>query len=245
MLRPLIFLVLFFVFGKIDAQVVLKTTVDSSAAKKQSIGVKVRGIGKEEVVTYKGNPLDEDSVAQALKIDPTLLFRGDFPIFFEQRLSDAFSVEMGLGITWTDYMYELFQNNGRFLNQEKKDVRFRSGSSVRLHARWYFSKYSTAISGHYLEFGAARRNYRMDYYYNTGLIRIPQPINRTWYDFTVRYGFQEADKYAFLFWDGYVGLGLRSFDEDRVVVTGINAEFANRKGLRVFLTAGFRLAFGL
>ncbi|MGL4599692.1 MAG: hypothetical protein ACRCYO_19355 [Bacteroidia bacterium] len=241
----MIFLFLFFLFGKTDAQVVLKTTVDTSSVKKQSIGVKVRGAGKEEVITYKGSPMDEDSVAQALKIDPTLLLRGEFPILYEQRLGDAFSFGLGLGITWTDYIYEFAQNGGRFLGQEKKDVRFRGGSSVRLNTRWYPSRYSTAISGHYLELGAAWRYYRMDYYVNTGLIRIPRPIKRTWYDFTLCYGFQNADKYAFMFWDAYVGLGIRSFNEDRIARSGLNAEITNRQGARVFLTAGIRLAFGL
>jgi hypothetical protein len=231
----------------LSAQHVLKTHHDTTEAKTAPVKVTVINPNGKQPMKYQGRKMAADSVQQALKINFLQFARGEFSLYYEYRLSDAFSVEAGAGITYVDYIHELFVNEGRFISKsaEGKNVRFLSGFSGRAQLRWYPSRYETAISGFYLAPDFSRRNWQMDYLVNTGLINEPHRLNRSWTELRVQAGFQDADPYENLFWEWYVAAGFRYVDEDVVKGSGADAVFITDKYWEPVISGGIKLGFTL
>lgn len=239
--------IFFFCIPKMQGQIVLKTGSDTSSGKKQDVKVNVINPHGKQPVRYDGKSMHMDSVQQAFKLNPFQLVRGEFSLYYEYRLSDAFSVEAGAGVTYIDYPYELFANEGRFIfkDGEGKNVRFLSGFAGHAQIRWYPSRYETAITGFYIAPDISRRNWQMDYLVNTGLIREPHRMKRAWTDFKIQFGYQEADPYENMFWEWFLSAGVRMNDEDYVAGSAYGAEFTHRKYMRVVIGAGIKLGFTL
>jgi hypothetical protein len=232
-------------FFRLEGQTVLHTSDTSSGNNKVSVNV-LNPHGKQPV-TYNGNSMHTDSVQQALKINFFQVPRGEYSLYYEYRLADAFSVEAGAGVTYIDYFYEMFENEGRFFgnSHEARSVRFLSGFAAHLQFRCYPSKYETAITGFYVAADASRRDWQMDYNVNTGLINEPHRIKRTWNDFKIQIGFQDADPYENIFWEWYLAAGLRLFDGDYIKGVGVDAQFLHEKYWLPVFAGGLKLGFTL
>lgn len=228
------------------AQTVLKTSSDS-ASPKTGVKVTVLNPNGKQPVPYSGHAMRADSVQQALKLAPGNFLRGDFSLYYEYRLSDQFSLEGAAGVTYIDYMYEVIENGARFIldENEGRSVKFYSGFSGRFQVRWYPSRYETAITGYYFAPEISRRSYRMDYLVNTGLISEPHPLRRTFTDFKLQFGFQDADPYERTFWEWYLAAGIRHIDQDHVEGRGPEAEFVHWNYWKPVIGGGIKIGFVL
>jgi hypothetical protein len=244
-MRKTFYIALILLFpGFLSAQVVLRTYGDTS---KTIIHVSVLNPHGKESVAYSGHSLHTDSVQQALKVNPTNWLHGDFSLYYEYRLSNHFSAEAAAGVTYIDYMYEIIQNEGRFISKfsESSSAKFYSGYSGRFQFRWYPSNYETAITGYYLAPEISTRTYKMDYLVNTGLIAEPHRLNRKYVDLRLQFGHQDADPYDSFFWEWYVSAGLRHFNEDYVTGAGLDAEFGHSDYWGPIVGVGLKIGFNL
>ena len=230
---------------QLHAQKVLKTSNDSDS--KSGVVVTVLNPHGKTPVSYDGHSLYTDSVQQAIKINFLQLARGEFALYYEHRLGDPFSFEIGAGVTYVDYLYEIFVNESRFLgkNSEGRSVRFLSGFAGHAQLRWYPSKYETAISGYYFGADVSRRDWQMDYLVNTGLISEPTRIKRRWSEFKLQFGFQDAEPYENTFWEWFVAGGLRFADEETVDGAGIDAVFNHQRYWQPVIAIGLKMGFTL
>src|ERR1044071_5460048 len=86
--------------AQLGAQTVSTPQGDTTTTKKKkTIKVNVIDPKGKKKIAYNGTPLMLDSVQKAVKIDPALLTRGEFSVFYEWRLADRFSVEGAGGLT--------------------------------------------------------------------------------------------------------------------------------------------------
>ncbi|HEU4717256.1 MAG TPA: hypothetical protein VFU15_05465 [Bacteroidia bacterium] len=233
-------------FPQAAGQTVLHTAGDSSDVKSK---VKVRVINPhgKKPIDYTGVAIHTDSVQMAIKINPLNALRGDFPAYFEWRVSDPFSVEVALGATYIDYMYELVNNGGQYIldANERRNVKFYSGFTGRFQLRWYPSNSETAITGFYIAPEFARRTYRMDYYVNTGLIREPHPIHRNYTDFRLQIGWQNADPYENVFLEWFASAGIRFQQTDWIEGSGTEAVFKSDSWASFVVGGGLKIGFTL
>lgn len=218
---------------------------DTTKLRKKTIKVNVIDPNGKKKIAYSGSPMVMDSVQKAVKIDPILLMRGEFSVFYEWRLSRNFSVEGAAGLTYIDMVYEIFQNETRFLRggQEANVVQFHTGIAVRAQARYYPAKYETAITGFYIAPTWAYRTWNMEYFVNTGLISVPYDVKRTWNEFRLQIGEQDPDPYSVVFTEWYLNVGLQFREDDHVEGRGITAEIGHTSETRLVVGAGVKIGF--
>lgn len=243
-----LFAVLLYCFTlTLSAQTVGVPDGDTTQPKKKTIKVNVIDPKGKKRISYSGAPMRMDSVQKAIKIDPTLLFRGEFTVFFEWRLAHHFSVEGGLGLTYIDFMYEIAQNNGRFImtGQERDRVQFHTGIALRAQARYFPSRYETAIEGFYIAPTFSYRSWNMEYFVSNGLVAIPYDVKREWTEFRIQIGEQDPDPYSVVFTEWYLNLGIQFREEDRIAGQGVTAEIRHRTASRVVFGAGVKIGFVL
>jgi hypothetical protein len=238
-------LIILFLAGGLGAQT--SGDSDTSKLKKKTIKVNVIDPKGKKRVQYSGAPIFLDSVQKAVKLDPMLLFRGEFSVFFEWRLSRHFSVEGAGGITYIDFAYETFENNARFLPQgeEANSAQFHSGISVRLQPRYFPSRYETAIEGFYMAPTFCYRTWNMTYFINNGLVSFPHPVKREWTEFRLQIGEQDCDPYSVFFTEWYLNFGVQIRNDDRVLSRGVTAEIAHITRARLVFGAGVKIGFVL
>lgn len=242
--NALIFLLLF--CGQLAAQVVDAPT-DTTQPKKKTIRINVIDPKGKKRVAYDGQPIFLDSVQKAVKLDPILLTRGEFSVFYEWRLSDRFSVEGGLGITYIDFAYEIFENSGRFIRngQEANDVQFHTGVAARAQARYFPSRFETALTGFYFAPTWAYRTWNMEYYINNGLVSVPYDVKRSWHEIRLQIGEQDPDPYSVVFTEWYLNFGVQFRENDHVDGRGLTAEIGHTSEVRLVLGAGVKIGFVL
>jgi hypothetical protein len=220
---------------------------DTSQLKKKTIKVNVIDPKGKKRVQYSGDPIFLDSVQKAVKVDPVLLFRGEFSVFYEWRLAQHFSIEGSGGITFIDFLYETFENDARFLpqGQEANDVQFHTGISLRLQPRYFPSHYVTAIEGFYMAPVYSYRTWNMTYYVSNGLVSFPHEVKREWNEFRLQIGDQDCDPYSVVFTEWYLNIGVQYRSDDVVYSRGITAEVQHTNESRLVLGAGIKIGFVL
>jgi hypothetical protein len=231
--------------SSVTAQVVAPGDSVPASSKKQTVKVSVIDPAGKKKVAYNGHPILTDSVQKAVKLDPTLLVRGEFTVFYEWRLSRHFSVEGGLGLTYVDLTYELFQNNGRFIinGLQSGDAQFNTGFAARGQFRFFPAKYESAIGGFYVAPAFAYRTWHMDYFVSNGLVSEKYQIERQWTEVRLQIGEQDPDPYSVLFTEWYLNFGLQFRNEDRVRGQGVTSEIIHRNTTRVVFGAGVKIGF--
>lgn len=239
-----IFFLLFFAL-RMSAQ----TTEPGDTTKLQKKTIKVSVIdpkGKKRV-QYSGEPIILDSVQKAVKVDPILLVRGEFSVFYEWRLSHHFSVEGGVGLTYIDLFYETFENDARFLpdGEEGSNAEFHTGIALRIQPRYFPSRFETAITGFYIAPTYAYRTWNMEYYINNGLVSFPHDVKRTWHEIRFQFGEQDCEPYSVPFTEWYINIGAQIREDDRVIGRGVTAEIGHVSEVRLMLGAGVKIGFVL
>jgi hypothetical protein len=191
-----------------------------------------------------------NSLSWAIKCNPTVLFRGELPVYFERRLNKSFSMEAAVGVTFEDFLKESVIQ-GKSIFQKDPNVDKLSGITSKLALR-YFPRHN-AFSDLYVSPEVDFKNYRKDVSgvymgadnrYTSGKLRDKQ----VYVDFKAILGFQNTDEFNNEFYtDWYVGIGLRVGTEDNVVADELNANVIQSKHVNVLtpvLTVGVKIGLG-
>jgi hypothetical protein len=157
-------------------------------------------------------PRSSTQLNYTVKIEPTLLANGDFPLFFERRITGKLTGVAGLGVTGRDIIFHFIDN--QIDQHEDKDKgslnRTRLGASFRAGLRFYPSSNTTVPEGFY--FALLYQVKRYNWEQNFDLQNNVQSKNREYRrisDVLFQIGYQHINKYNMAF-DVYTGLGFRS-----------------------------------
>ena len=98
---------------------------------------------------WETDAYDVDSLVEvhnALKLDPLQIIRGEFSVFYERRISNRVSLEVGLGLTRRNWTYSWFFSD---VDDLRRNIVVHTGPSMRLGLRYYL-KDSEELEGVYL-----------------------------------------------------------------------------------------------
>jgi|GEM_PF-2537530 len=164
-----------------------------------------------------------------IKCNPTILLRGQLPVYVEHKLNNRYSLEGAVGMTFEDYGKAMLE--GKPVFQKVPNEQQLTGVCAKAAARYYTRK--TALSEIYLSPEMDFTDYRMDVTgvhmsdgrYTSGKLRDQQD----YFDLRFVLGFQNTENYdSDFYFDWYVGAGLRMGTENDVI-----PEDANPNAIRV------------
>lgn len=162
------------------------------------------GLSPELEDAYMPDSLVE--VHNAIKIDPFQVLRGELMVFYERRISNRMSVEIGAGITRRNWSYALFDKDADDL---RRNITVLTGPSVRLGARYYFNN-SPELNGAYLMPQLAFRVFDKQF----AEIDSTGELNGTAYidhreigEINLTFGYQRLNLRSNFFYDIYAGMG--------------------------------------
>jgi hypothetical protein len=145
----------------------------------------------------------------ALKINLSSLFRSDFCLSYEKKLSRLYSAELTAGLTRYDKITEAFD----FFNYHPRDMvqarrQYSLSPSVKAGIRYYFETNPDEISGPYLSVeGMYRRyGYTIKNNYTTPSLAKEHSDQR---EIRFLYGWQNSDVKEVAFYDCSIGVGYR------------------------------------
>ena len=194
----------------------------------------------------------EESIRPAwiLKFSPTLLSRGELPVFIERRISSRCGIEVAAGITFQDFLKQTFFPNQPVLQANQIEEKL-SGIVAKLSFHYYLGK--SAPSELYCAPQIEFKNYRKDVHgvyfengrYAAGKVRDQQ----TYMDIKAMLGYQPTEEFERdFFFDWFIGAGLRLGSEDNVIADERNSNIIKLHHvnvLRPVITAGVKLSLGL
>lgn len=183
------------------------------------------------VITFKTQAQDDDNVliyssyddagkekvAQTtkftIKINPLLILSGDLPIYVEKPFGDNFSMEVGVGVTHEDFLYNIAPVDEFATNEER---RANIGYSGRIAAKYYPSSFLPAPEGWYggIEFRYRRYNTQiLDNCDDSSLSSTYLDESRKQLDGRIIFGYSLILGENIVF-DLYSGIGMRYSDVD-------------------------------
>lgn len=160
-------------------------------------------------------------VHNALKIDPLQIVRGEIAVFYERRISNRFSIELGAGITRRSWTYSLFHND---VDDLRRNITIQTQPAIRAGLRYYFAE-SPELNGLYIMPQVAWRVFKKNF------AEMDSTGELTGRDFTdqrevmevnLTIGLQRLSYNSNFFYDVYLGVGYgfvsgvavkREFDE--------------------------------
>jgi hypothetical protein len=168
----------------------------------------------------------ENTSKWSLKCNPLILFRGEVPVYLEGKLSSAWSTEVGLGVTFTDYLKDIILK-GKTLGGKDPNVDHLSGICAKWNVRYY--PRHNAGEGLYVAPEVDCTTYRKDVkgvylnsdnQYEGGKLRDKQ----SYLDGLVLLGWKVSNPAENDFsFDWFVGAGVRTGAEDNVIPDEKNA----------------------
>lgn len=145
-------------------------------------------------------------VHNALKLDPLQIFRGEFSVFYERRISNRISIELGAGFTRRNWTLALFDLDADDL---RRNIDVHTQFSGRLGVRYYFLD-SPELNGLYLMPQVAYRVFEKtfnDLDDNGDLTGVSHLDRREIIDFNLCVGFQKLSLASNFLFDIYFGVG--------------------------------------
>lgn len=178
-----------------------------------TITTKVIIFDEEDITKYDSS--NKNYGKNALKFNPLLLINGEIPLFYERAINSSFSFEVALGMTYRDYLGDLWES----LDDDdltRENTKINSHFSFKLAARHYTG--GIALDGFYFSLEYANRKYSQDiiiesYDYNsvTGT-NLTETYNFTEQQFHKEFkiicGSQDYNYWDNFFVDYYVGVGI-------------------------------------
>jgi hypothetical protein len=149
-------------------------------------------------------------VKNVIKINPLLFFRGEIPVYFERALSPRLSAELGLGLTYRNYI--TLPIDGDDADEFSAGTKLRPKPSFHFGARYYLMD-DLEPQGTYLQVEFAYLNYTKDQDTKDSLGQftgINLTDERIFNDVRLLFGYQSLGTTSNLLFDFYGGLGLRS-----------------------------------
>jgi len=183
-------------------------------------------------------------IYHALKMAPLLILNGEIPVYYERRIGDHLSIELGLGITHQDYLYQGLQEE--FYSDEDRETQY--GYSMALGLKFFPSKYTMAIDEMYFGPDIRYKNYNTTLIGCEGLTVGPVEETRQVIDYKLTGGFiyWVADRVMF---DLYAGLGMRTKNVveaycEQIGPVTVNVLQSTSKETGPVVTVGFKFGFG-
>ena len=189
-----------------DKDVFDKKDNNSSRSVSDDGAAKVVTVTYSKLNTGKGGISDKE-VFHAIKIDPVLFIVGELPIFYEHRLGNKTSFEIGLGITMLDYINSGIISEASISEYyDSRNVKL--GYTISGEFRFYPSNHTRALEDIY--FGPHIKFKQ----YNTSLINCGSPLEEaldehiTYLNAQLKVGYiiYPSDR---VFFDWYGGIGLK------------------------------------
>ena len=186
---------------------------------------------EEDMSKYDSS--NENYGKNAIKFNPLLLINGEIPLYYERAINSSFSAEIALGMTYRDYLGDLW----RSLDDDGalENTKINSHFSYKLALRYYTG--GVALDGFYFSLEYANRKYSQDviiesYDYNmvtgTNVTTINNFTEQQFHnEFKMICGSQEHSYWDNFFIDYYIGVGVdkktsSSIESKRDDLTGIN-----------------------
>lgn len=145
-------------------------------------------------------------VHNGLKVDPLQIFRGEILVFYERRITDRVSLEVGLGLTRRNWAYALFAVDADDL---RRNITVRTGPSARLGVRFYL-KDSPELDGMYIMPQLAYKVYEKEFAEldSAGELNGVDHIDRREIgEVNLCFGYQHLSFNSNFFYDIYFGIG--------------------------------------
>ncbi len=153
-----------------------------------------------------------DCVKNALKANPLLFLRGEVPIYYERALSARLSAELGVGLTYRNYI------NLTVAGDHPDADDFGAGTKIKTHPSFhvgfrYYLVDDLEPQGSYLHIEFAYLRYGKEITEKDSTGQLSERINldeRTYNDFRLYYGYQMLSGSSNWLFDFYGGVALRN-----------------------------------
>lgn len=155
-------------------------------------------------------------VKNVIKLNPLLFFRGEIPVYFEHALSPRLSAELGLGVTWRNYIS--LPVNGDDVDEFSAGTRLQAKPSFHLAFRYYLQD-DLEPQGTYAQVELAYLNYTKyrDTKDSTGRFSGNElKDERIFNDVRLLFGYQKLSGTSNWLFDLYGGIGLRARSLEKV-----------------------------
>ncbi len=186
-------------------------------------------------------------VYNAFKLDPLQVLRGEISAFYERRISNRLSFEVGLGVTRRNWTLPWFNLDADDL---RRNITVLTGPSGRFGIRFYFTE-SPELNGLYIMPQIAYRRYgkRFGDLDSTGTLTGDTHLDRREIrEFNITVGYQQLSVSSNFFFDIYVGLGYvqRNNREVRRLSVPIQALYTSesKKDYGFIPVIGLKLGWG-
>jgi hypothetical protein len=213
-----------------------------------SIIAQNRNVIQLEVVddnTDKESTTKSDHGSLSIKMNPLIFFRGDIPLYFEKSFSSKFAIEIGAGLTHTDYLAVASDEIEGF-SYKDSEIKAELGFSGRVGFRYYASNYGFEPEGIYFAI-----EYRYQHYNSVlnsvGTIdNLNEKLQRTNSDFRLTLGYVNYfDENVYI--EPYAGFGIRARSIDRFITdeTTNTINIGSESDIVPFLSLGFKIGISL
>lgn len=143
----------------------------------------------------------------AVTIEPTKLISGEFPVTLQYALTDWLVLEGGAGLTWRNYFMDLLEE---FSFDQPVDVESTTdvNPSFLIGAK-FFPELDVFNDEYYLGIQYAYRKYSSSFDFEDA-----QYVGgKTYQDISLLYGAHYSTGVDWIYFDSYVGVGIRLVDE--------------------------------
>lgn len=150
-----------------------------------------------------------DCVKNALKLNPLMFMRGEIPLYYERALSSRLSAQVGVGMTWRNYIN--FNLGADEVDDFGEGTTIIPKLSYHVAARYYFT-IDVEPQGTYIELEFAHLDYVKDIAKKDSLRQITDEKvrdTRTYNDLRLMFGYQSLSATSNWMLDFYGGIGLR------------------------------------
>lgn len=173
------------------------------------------GKPKTKVVLYKDRIAAQwdtvNCVKNVVKANPLLFLRGEVPIYYERALSSRLSAELGVGLTYRNYVNLTFAGDHADADDFGAGTKIISSPSAHVGFRYYLTD-DLEPQGNYLqvEFAYLRYGKEISEKDSTGQFNgLTNLDERTFNDFRLYYGYQKLSGSSNWLFDFYGGVALR------------------------------------
>lgn len=171
---------------------------------------------KTKVVLYKDRIAAQwdtvNCVKNVLKVNPLLFLRGEIPIYYERALSSRLSGELGVGITYRNYINLTLAGDYPDADDFGAGTDIIPSPSYHVGLRYYLTD-DIEPQGSYLQLEMAHLRYTKDIGVKDSTGQFNGETNRDeriYNDVRFYYGFQKLSSTSNWLFDYYVGIALRN-----------------------------------
>jgi len=212
-------------------------------------GVILGQIAEESPTIHPVARHNESTRLWILKFNPCLMARGELPLYLERRLTPGLSAEVGIGTTFEDYYKKVFLQ-GKTLTQKDPATEYLSGVALKSSIRYFVKK--GALNDFYIspevDYTTYRKNVAGDFRTGSGYTEGKLLDKQEYVDYLILIGSQNSREHdEEIFMDWFLGVGIRSGQENNVFRTENNSQMLverKSKVLSPMITFGVKIGLG-